>query len=226
MTLEMLIKNLEKIKAKGFVTSLRKSDTGIGYTLETLLGISENNLKTPDWGVIEIKSIRRGVSNPVTLFTFNRAVRQSEVVEKYGYIDPDGRKALYCTVSSKPNNQGLYTAFSSDDLTLNHKDGTLIAKWKIEDLVVAFKKKMPALVMITADTRFRDDDREAFWFDEAWFLTDPKSENFLDLLKKDGIIVDIRIHLKPNNTPRNHGTAFRGNDHLIPLCFNKRERVL
>lgn len=37
----------------GFVVSLRRSDTGIGYTLETLLGLEENNLKTPDFGDTE-----------------------------------------------------------------------------------------------------------------------------------------------------------------------------
>lgn len=227
--LDKLIVKLAAIKAKNFIPSQRKSDTGIGYTLESLLDIPENNLKLPDLGVVEIKSIRRGVSNPVTLFTFNRAawqMKQTDVVLKYGYIDEDGRNALYCTASSKPNNQGLYTSFSTDHLMLNHKDGTVIAKWKIDDLVAVFKKKMPALIVVSADTRFRDDDIEEFWFNEAWLLTDPKPENFLDLLRKDGIIVDVRIHLKQNQTPRNHGTAFRGYDQLIPLCFNGKRRVL
>ena len=41
--------------------------TGIGYTLESLLGITENNLKLPDLGSVELKSQRKGVSNRVTM---------------------------------------------------------------------------------------------------------------------------------------------------------------
>ena len=47
----------------GYVVSLRNGNTGIGYTLETLLGLEENNLKTPDFGDIELKSQRNGVNN-------------------------------------------------------------------------------------------------------------------------------------------------------------------
>ena len=38
----------KKIKDMGFVRSERLGATGIGYTLETLLGISENNDAKPD----------------------------------------------------------------------------------------------------------------------------------------------------------------------------------
>ncbi|MDR3256992.1 MAG: MvaI/BcnI family restriction endonuclease [Endomicrobium sp.] len=38
----------KEIKDIGFVRSKRSGATGIGYTLETLLGISENNNAKPD----------------------------------------------------------------------------------------------------------------------------------------------------------------------------------
>lgn len=74
MDIVQLKDRLSEIKQMGFVVSLRRSNTGIGYTLETLLGLEENNLKTPDFGDIELKSQRNGVSNRVTMFTFNRGV--------------------------------------------------------------------------------------------------------------------------------------------------------
>ena len=47
---------LSEINQMEYVVSLRRGNTGIGFTLETLLGLKENNLKIPDFGEIEVKS--------------------------------------------------------------------------------------------------------------------------------------------------------------------------
>ncbi|MCD6481807.1 MAG: hypothetical protein J7L31_06015, partial [Thermoplasmata archaeon] len=151
MDINELRRKLEQIKNMGWVVSKRRGNTGIGYTLETLLDIKENNLKDPDFGDIELKSQRKEVSNRITMFTFNRAVwkiRQKDLIEQYGYIDSTGRKALYCTVNTRPNPQGLYLKVEDEKLKLYHVDGTLIAEWDINDLVETFKQKMPALVVV------------------------------------------------------------------------------
>ncbi len=57
MEIETLRTKLEQVKEMGYVISLRRGNTGIGYTLETLLGIAENNIKLPDFGTIEVKGI-------------------------------------------------------------------------------------------------------------------------------------------------------------------------
>ena len=93
MDIAQLREKLSEIKQRGYVVSLRQGSTGIGYTLETLLELDENNLRTPDLGDIELKSQRNGVSNRVTMFTFNRGVwkiRQRELIERYGYVDTNG----------------------------------------------------------------------------------------------------------------------------------------
>lgn len=41
----------------GFVKTHRAHDTGIGKTLEDILGIKENNLRLPDVGDVELKAI-------------------------------------------------------------------------------------------------------------------------------------------------------------------------
>jgi hypothetical protein len=63
MNMAELKDKLSVINQMGYVVSLRNGNTGIGYTLETLLGLEENNLKTPDFGDVELKSQRNGVSN-------------------------------------------------------------------------------------------------------------------------------------------------------------------
>jgi len=229
MELKDLKIRLQEVKDMSWVKSKRKGNTGIGYTLETLLNIDENNLKTPDFGNIELKSQRKNASNKVTMFTFNRAVwkiPQRELIEKYGYVDTEERKALYCTVNTKSNAQGVYLKVEDKLLILYHVDGTRIAEWKIENLVLAFEKKMPALVVVLAESRINSEEREEFWFNEAYFLKEPEINNFIDLMKKDIIIVDIRMHLKKNNSVRNHGTAFRIDERFLYLCFSEKERLI
>ncbi len=229
MDIEELKLKLRTIKESGWVVSKRRGDTGVGYTLETLLGIKENNLKDPDLGDIEVKSQRKNVSNRITMFTFNRAawkISQKQLIENYGYVDSTGRKALYCTVSTKPNPQGLSLKVEEEKLRLYHADGTLIAEWNIKNLVETFKQKMPALVVVMADSRINSEEKEEFYFNEAYFLKNPDINNFIYLLKENVIIVDIRMHIKKNGAVRNHGTAFRIDEKYLYICFADKVRLV
>jgi hypothetical protein len=65
-------KRLEEIKEIGFVKTHRSGQTGIGKTLEDLLGIKENNIPGPNaLGIIELKAIRKNSKSMLTLFTFS-----------------------------------------------------------------------------------------------------------------------------------------------------------
>lgn len=57
-TLNDFIEEFEKVKAMGWIKTHRAGPTGIGKTLEDLLGIPENNLDEPDFGDYELKSCR------------------------------------------------------------------------------------------------------------------------------------------------------------------------
>lgn len=228
-TIEEIAVELVGIKKLGFVPSLRKGNTGIGYTLETLLGIAENNLKTPDFGEIELKSQRKNATTPVTLFTFNKGawqIKQREAIEIFGYADEKGRRALYCFVTGKPNNQGLFTIADEYALRLFHTSGLLVASWTIENIIKTFRRKMNALVVVLAETRLRLDLSEEFWFSEAYFLHTPSAEKFVELLRQSAIILDVRMHLKESGAVRNHGTAFRTVESVLPRCFAYRESLI
>jgi len=56
--LEVLTEKLRQICARSFIRTMRGNDTGVGYTLETLLGIAANSNRRPDFHGIEIKSAR------------------------------------------------------------------------------------------------------------------------------------------------------------------------
>jgi hypothetical protein len=228
MTLDVAKRLLVDVKSQGFIPSLRRGNTGIGYTIETLLGIKENNIKTPDLGEIELKSQRKGVSNKITLFTFNRGVwqiPQREVISRYGYTDENERQALYCFVTYKPNNQGLSVVCDDETLTMLHDSKTLVASWEVSALIETFERKLPAAIVVLADSQFTEEGEE-FWFNEAYFLSQPNTEKFVELVRQNIIMLDVRMHLKTSGAARNHGTAFRIDERYLHECFASKERLI
>jgi hypothetical protein len=232
MDLKELISKLESIKNEGFIASLRKGSTGIGYTFESLLGLSETNIPIPDiGGRVEIKTTRKGSKSLVTLFTFNRGVwklRQKEVIEKYGYIDNKGRQALKSTIFyNKPNTLGL--SLEIDDLknivNLFHSSGDLLASWDLYEVVGKFYSKLSRLLLVFADRR-KTAEKEEFHYNEAYLLTNPQTRNFLEGFKNSTLGIDLRMHLKENNSVRNRGTGFRMNEIDMISLYNDRKKLI
>lgn len=60
---------MENIENQGFIKTHRRGRTGIGKTLEDLLGIKENNIPGPDLTNVELKSARMHSKSMVTLTT-------------------------------------------------------------------------------------------------------------------------------------------------------------
>lgn len=69
MNYNEFLKRITEIKEMNYVRSHRKGDTGIGKTIEDLLGITENNIAGPDFSIYELKSGRKDSSSMLTLFT-------------------------------------------------------------------------------------------------------------------------------------------------------------
>ena len=87
MTTKEFADKLKKIKTLGFVPAKRKGPTGVGYTLETLLDISENNASHTDIEGAELKAHRTNGNSMITLCTFNNKAWKMpplEAVKKYG----------------------------------------------------------------------------------------------------------------------------------------------
>ena len=58
ITLDDFIREYTKVCEMGWIPTHRQGPTGIGKTLEDLLGIVENNIDEPDFGEYELKSCR------------------------------------------------------------------------------------------------------------------------------------------------------------------------
>jgi len=224
---------LQEIKNKGFIQSLRKGSTGIGYTFETLFGVQENNIPIPDiGGRVEIKTMRRDSQSLITLFTFNRGVwhiKQKVLIQKYGYIDEKGRYALKNTVYyGRPIPQGIFLDVDENKNTIHlvdSKNKEILATWDVYIIVGTFMTKLSRLLIIIADRKVEQGE-EYFHYNEAYLLTDPSPRNFLKAFKSSLIGIDIRMHLKESGAVRNRGTAFRIKEKDLMELYKHKRRLI
>ena len=159
MTIEEFKSKFYELKEKGFVPSLRKGPTGIGYTLEEELGIEENNFALPDIEGIELKAHRTNVSSLITLFTFNKKVwqiPQLDAVKKYCSKDKNGRLGLYYTMGLTPNSVGLFLHVTKKEISVRHISGEIVTIWQTEDLAQRFLEKIPSLMFVSECVEERD----------------------------------------------------------------------
>ena len=230
MKLQELLKKLSEIEKMGYVRSLRRGNTGIGYTFESLVGLEETNIPIPDiGGRVEIKTTRKDSSSLVTLFTFNRAVwqkKQKEIVSQFGYEDKKGRMALKSMIFfDRPNSLGLFLEIdeSKNIIRLIASNNELLAEWDVYVVVGVFSSKLSRLLFVLADRKIVQ-SREEFHFNEAYLLTNPNPRSFLNAFRNSLVGIDIRMHLKENGTVRNRGSGFRMREKdMIELYGNKRK---
>ena len=110
-----LLQKLEHISSKGFIKSMRSGDTGVGYTLESLLGITANSSKNPDYKGIEIKSSRSRNTKDVLFsmvpkWELSNLKSGDEIVNKRGRPNPEHNnlKTIFHTIrGDRENNWGL-----------------------------------------------------------------------------------------------------------------------
>lgn len=213
-----------QLRDMGFVKSLRRGPTGIGYTFETLMGIVENNAALPDFEGYEIKAHRSGSNSLITLFTFNRKawkIPPLTAIQKYGSIDSNGRLGLYYTIKRIPNSVGLYTYIEDDSLSVRHVSGEIVVSWTIADMVAQFSKKISKLLFISARSEQRG-DAEYFHYYRAQRLEETSEAVLIDQFINENITIDVRLHDAVTRA-RNHGTAFRVYEDKLPLLFKKVE---
>jgi hypothetical protein len=216
----------------GFVRSLRRGDTGIGFTIETLLNIPENNRGEPDCfykGVaVELKAQRAETTSMITLFTKEPEkgiMNDVRLIRRYGYPDVNGRPALKVTLTTRAlNPQGLGLSVDRERGVVNliDREGSKPWHWPIVDL----RLKIQNLVLILAETRTVN-GVEFFRIKEGYFLGELDAACFFRLIDEAHVVVDLRMHLRPNGVARNHGTAFRTKSLAVLLpCYRHHERLL
>lgn len=230
-----LILGLKNIKEMGFVKTHRSGNTGIGKTLEDLLGVEENNIAGPNGHMTELKGGRRQSSSMLTLFTKSPLPKgvNSMLLDGYGYPYKQN-KALHTTLPVSAFNTlrgepGFRINITTDRVEIvHHKPYKSMPTpyWDKETLRQSFLRKYPdKLLYVKADSKGRGMD-ESFHYNEAYLLAGFSFSRFTDLLSTGDIRTDIRIGQHPNGRPHDHGTGFRINPGKLDLCFEDRRQVL
>lgn len=189
------------------------ADTGVGRTVETLLGIPMNANTTPDFKGIELKSHREASKVRNTLFTqspewnISRLKSGKAIVEEYGYVpDEYSHKSLHVTLSAnKPNSQGLGLLvvpqnglLEADEFSLRQsEDGNFkkikdVAAWRLLKLHERLLIKHRETFWIDAETKI-ENGREYFRCTEILHTKNPIPAQFDVLLDQGQITVDFLL---------------------------------
>lgn len=220
-----LLQKILVIHKKGFIPTTVQGDTGVGMTLEDQLGISANTSTKPDYKGIEIKSTRidsKGRSNTrsqlfgkVPKWSLSPIESAVNLVNKRGYIDKDGRSALYHTMNAQqPNSLGLYIDidYANDYLRQMFMGNNGItehdATWVLDDLRRALIKKHKETFWVKARHN-NDRNNEMFHYVEIEHTTNPYIEKWETLIETGLITLDYTLHIKPSGTADDHGYPFK-----------------
>lgn len=227
-------KKLKKIYRLGFVKSLRSGDTGIGKTLEELIGIPENNV-TKDFKfsrrVIELKSQRINASSRVTLITKSphwKPLSAEEIIKKYGYPDAKGRQGLKVTVTATDFNTRrlkLQVNKPNNKINIIHETDGVICYFQMNELMDKIREKLSQNLLIVFAKTKRKRRIEYFHYYEAYFLSRLSEKNFKRLLSKGKIVWEFRMHIKENGSVRDHGAGFRISEKYLPNLYTTKEKI-
>ena len=233
MELAKLKQKLQKIKEKGVVKPHRSGNTGIGKTLEDLMGIKENNFSSPDLGEIELKSARKNAKSMLTLFTKSPSPKSanSVLLSRFGYTGKNNKKELHTTIKFGEFNKikgkigfKIDIDKTTGDINLVSANGEVVGSWDRYTIEKHFKKATKILYVL-AEKR-GSESNETFWFNEAVLLSDFSFENFINMIREGKILIDIRIGQYSNGNPHDHGTGFRVNPLNLTACFKRKEAFL
>jgi hypothetical protein len=252
-SLNRLIPKIRNIAGKGFHPNSKgegKIDPkDAGDTLEYLLGIRTNNLKTADWeGIIELKSKKSKSMD--TLFTLRPRFehtpvedyepidrnRVSALTRMYGYHSEkhSGYQSLYVTIGSQQNPQNNHNLFLNIDderriIELCRNDGRkieVVGYWYFKDLENKLLEKHKSTLWVDVLSQMNGDLGE-FKYVGAEFSRTPQFATFLSLINSGIITYDWRGYTTPEGkySGKNHGNAWRIKTAQRSLLFGSMESI-
>lgn len=240
-TLDDFIREYRKICSLGWITTHRKGPTGIGKTLEDLLGIPENNIDGPDFGDYELKSCRLNSNSMLTMFT--RAPQPAKANTylrlKYGYSSgayDNDEKVLHSTLSADrftpiaDTGHKLKISCDTNGLFIVSEAGAEKVFWSRDALKKCFMKKYKNKFVYAKAHSRGTGAAEQFQFVEAYEVSGFDYDGFINLLEEGRIYIDLRIgqyHDGPKKgKTHDHGTGFRIKEIDQPRLFKINQRIV
>ncbi len=231
--LKKFIEQYTAIQNQGWIKTHRPGPTGIGKTLEDLLGITENNIQGPDFGDYELKSSRLQSNCMLTLFTKSPSPAHSNeyLRNKFGYLDEQNHKILHSTLNTLKfvpianTNKKLKIGLQDDKFVILSETGAEDIFWTKEMLQETVNKKFKnKLIYVIAESRGSGVNEE-FRFLEAYQVNSIDYDTISQLITEGKIQIDIRIGQYKDGRVHDHGTAFRIKESDQFLLFKDKKRI-
>jgi hypothetical protein len=236
-TIDDFIEGYSKIVEQSWIRTHRAGPTGIGKTLEDLLGIPENNLDEPDFGDYELKSTRLNAQSMLTMFTCSPLPRGANTYlrEKFGYSSDaydNNKKVLHATLTAQRyvpiagTGYKLTVLCADDKIWLGTPDGVEEVYWTKERLQRAFEKKYTNKFVYAKAEAKGDGVDEEFKFVEAFEVSGFDFHKILALLEQGVIVIDLRIGQYHDGRTHDHGTGFRIKEIDQPKLFGSIRKIV
>lgn len=188
----------------GWVKTHRSGPTGIGKTLEDLLGIPENNVDGPDFGDYELKSCRLNSNSMLTIFTKTPQPKGAANTLRltFGYSSnayENDEKVLHSTLSAErfvsiaDTGHKLKIICSDSKISIVAEDKKEYAYWTRDELRKAFEKKYKNKFVYAKAESQGTGANEQFKFVEAYEVSGFNYDAFVSLLEQGKIFIDLRI---------------------------------
>lgn len=239
-TLAEFIEKYTQICNMGWIKTHRSGPTGIGKTLEDLLGIVENNIDGPDFGDYELKSCRLDSNSMLTIFTKTPQPQGAANTLRmtFGYSSDaydNDEKVLHSTLSADrfvsiaDTGRSLKVSCSDTKIAIIAEDGKEYAYWTRDKLREAFEKKYKGKFVYAKAHSRGSGANEEFKFVEAYEVSGFDYDAFVSLLEQGKIYIDLRIGqyhggAKDGQT-HDHGTGFRIKEKDQHLLFKVNKRI-
>ena len=224
-----LYEEFKKIKNKGWIRSLRNSDSGIGYTFEKLLGKEEDNFQFPDYKGIEIKTYNHFGRERLTLFCatpdgdFLFPIKR--LVDTLGYPDKDFPQFKVFNASAVANqytwigyNKKIKLIVDKENQKVSligkdkyDRDYNLNISWSFDMIREKLRIKMQYLAVVQAISREYKGEKY-FYYNKIGFYQIRDFDRFIDLLTKGVIAIKFKISIfkkgKKLGMMHDRGTSF------------------
>ena len=239
-TLAEFIEKFSQICDMGWIKTHRSGPTGIGKTLEDLLGIVENNIDGPDFGDYELKSCRLDSNSMLTIFTKTPQPQGAANTLRmtFGYSSDaydNDEKVLHSTLSADrfvpvaDTGHSLKVSYSDSKISIIAEDGKEYESWTRDKLKEAFEKKYKGKFVYAKAHSRGSGANEEFKFVEAYEVSGFDYDAFVSLLEQGKIYIDLRIGqyhggAKDGQT-HDHGTGFRIKEKDQHLLFKVNKRI-
>lgn len=237
-----LLQMFRKIEGQ-WIRAEIKADTGIGRTVETLLGIKMNSSSDPDYKGIELKSFRdkrpsvkKGLFSKVPNWDLSRLKNGTAIADAYGKDVGREHKTLHHTVQCpKPNsfNLRLNLDYKKNHLQIeedkkidatqkyspdNFKKVKDVVLWELDTLHQALLKKHKETFWIEVESRIVDDFEE-FKIKRIEHTKNPVIAQFDSLVERGEITAELLLCRKTGGDTY----SFKIKKRATPILFPEHE---